>query len=47
MATFDGLTVLVTGGASGIGLAAPRLPAAQGAAVGVLDRVEQGPADFA
>jgi 2-keto-3-deoxy-L-fuconate dehydrogenase len=47
MATFDGLTALVTGGASGIGLATARLLAAQGAAVGVLDRAEQGPADFA
>jgi NAD(P)-dependent dehydrogenase (short-subunit alcohol dehydrogenase family) len=47
MATFDGLTALVTGGASGIGLAAARLLAAQGAAIGVLDRSEQGPADFA
>ena len=43
MATFDGLTALVTG----IGLAAARLLATQGAAVGVLDRGEQGPADFA
>jgi len=47
MATFDGLTALVTGGASGIGLAAARLLSTQGAAVGVLDRGGQGPADFA
>jgi NAD(P)-dependent dehydrogenase (short-subunit alcohol dehydrogenase family) len=35
---FDGLRAIVTGGASGIGLATARLLAAQGARVAVLDR---------
>src|SRR5580658_3220870 len=39
-AEFAGLTALVTGGASGIGLATARLLAARGARVAVLDRVE-------
>ena len=39
---FAGLTALVTGGASGIGLATARLLAARGARVAVLDRVEAG-----
>jgi NAD(P)-dependent dehydrogenase (short-subunit alcohol dehydrogenase family) len=38
-AEFAGLTALVTGGASGIGLATARLLAARGAEVTVLDRV--------
>jgi NAD(P)-dependent dehydrogenase (short-subunit alcohol dehydrogenase family) len=38
MAEFDGLTALVTGGASGIGLATASLLAAHGARVAVLDR---------
>ena len=37
-AEFDGLTALVTGGASGIGLATARLLAARGARVAILDR---------
>jgi NAD(P)-dependent dehydrogenase (short-subunit alcohol dehydrogenase family) len=37
---FAGLTALVTGGASGIGLATARLLAARGARVAVLDRVK-------
>ncbi|MFD7899809.1 SDR family NAD(P)-dependent oxidoreductase [Streptomyces sp. NPDC059743] len=37
---FDGLGALVTGGASGIGLATARLLAAEGARVAVLDRAE-------
>src|SRR6266699_4191601 len=37
---FDGLAALVTGGASGIGLATARLLAARGARVAVLDRDE-------
>jgi 2-keto-3-deoxy-L-fuconate dehydrogenase len=46
-AEFAGLTALVTGGASGIGLATARLLAARGARVAVLDRVkaEPGPDD--
>jgi NAD(P)-dependent dehydrogenase (short-subunit alcohol dehydrogenase family) len=39
IAEFDGLAALVTGGASGIGLATARLLAARGARVAVLDRV--------
>jgi 2-keto-3-deoxy-L-fuconate dehydrogenase len=39
---FDGLAALVTGGASGIGLATARLLAGRGARVAVLDRVEAG-----
>src|SRR6266700_8153962 len=42
---FDGLAALVTGGASGIGLATARLLAARGARVAVLDRVEGFKAD--
>ena len=38
-AEFDGLAALVTGGASGIGLATARLLAARGARVAILDRV--------
>jgi 2-keto-3-deoxy-L-fuconate dehydrogenase len=37
---FGGLAALVTGGASGIGLATARLLAARGARVAVLDRVK-------
>jgi 2-keto-3-deoxy-L-fuconate dehydrogenase len=44
-AEFAGLTALVTGGASGIGLATARLLAARGARVAVLDRVKAGPED--
>jgi 2-keto-3-deoxy-L-fuconate dehydrogenase len=46
-AEFAGLTALVTGGASGIGLATARLLAARGARVAVLDQVkaEPGPDD--
>jgi 2-keto-3-deoxy-L-fuconate dehydrogenase len=44
---FAGLKALVTGGASGIGLATAELLAAQGARVGVLDVAPTGPAGFA
>ena len=37
---FAGLAALVTGGASGIGLATARLLASRGARVAVLDRVQ-------
>ena len=47
MGAFDGLTALVTGGASGIGLATARLLAAQGARVAVLDRAATAPDGFA
>src|SRR6516225_5627285 len=40
---FAGLAALVTGGASGIGLATARLLAARGARVAVLDRVKAEP----
>ncbi len=40
---FAGLAALVTGGASGIGLATARLLAARGARVAVLDRVKASP----
>ncbi len=42
-AEWAGLTALVTGGASGIGLATARLLAARGARVAVLDRVKAEP----
>jgi 2-keto-3-deoxy-L-fuconate dehydrogenase len=42
-AEFAGLTALVTGGASGIGLATARLLAARGARVAVLDRAKAEP----
>jgi NAD(P)-dependent dehydrogenase (short-subunit alcohol dehydrogenase family) len=40
----DGLAALVTGGASGIGLATARLLASRGARVAVLDRTDEPPA---
>jgi 2-keto-3-deoxy-L-fuconate dehydrogenase len=46
MGGFDGLRALVTGGASGIGLATATLLAAEGAKVAVLDLAAEGPADF-
>ncbi len=42
---FAGLAALITGGASGIGLASARLLAARGARVAVLDRVKPGAGD--
>jgi NAD(P)-dependent dehydrogenase (short-subunit alcohol dehydrogenase family) len=47
MGSFAGLNALVTGGASGIGLATARALAAQAARVTVLDLAAQGPADLA
>ncbi|MFH9089145.1 SDR family NAD(P)-dependent oxidoreductase [Streptomyces sp. NPDC017673] len=44
---FDGLTALVTGGASGIGLATARLLTAEGARVAVLDLAGQDSTEFA
>jgi NAD(P)-dependent dehydrogenase (short-subunit alcohol dehydrogenase family) len=43
MATFDGLRAIVTGGASGIGLATARQLARDGALVGILDLADNGP----
>jgi len=43
MSNLDGLQALVTGGASGIGLATAGLLCGQGAQVAVLDVAEQGP----
>ena len=42
MQEFDGIKALVTGGASGIGLAVARTLAARGAKVAILDRVAAG-----
>lgn len=42
MTDFDGLTALVTGGASGIGAATARLLRERGAIVAILDRVHDG-----
>jgi 2-keto-3-deoxy-L-fuconate dehydrogenase len=47
MGSFAGLSALVTGGASGIGLATARALAAQAARVAVLDLAPHGPADLA
>ena len=46
MAEMDGLRALVTGGASGIGLASARRLAKLGASVAVLDLADQAPDDF-
>ena len=42
MPEFDGLGAIITGGASGIGLATAQLLTARGAKVAVLDRDTQG-----
>ncbi|MEU8928949.1 SDR family oxidoreductase [Streptomyces sp. NPDC048409] len=47
MGAFDGLRALVTGGASGIGLATARLLASQGARVAILDLAQDSPDGFA
>jgi 2-keto-3-deoxy-L-fuconate dehydrogenase len=47
MGSFAGLSALVTGGASGIGLATARALAAQAARVAVLDLAPHGPEDLA
>ena len=47
MGDFDGVRALVTGGASGIGLATAQRLAADGASVAVLDLAEQGREGFA
>ena len=46
MRDFDGVRALVTGGASGIGLATAQRLAADGASVAVLDLAEDGPDGF-
>jgi 2-keto-3-deoxy-L-fuconate dehydrogenase len=46
MGPFEGLKALVTGGASGIGLATAMLLAEQGATVAILDAAKTGPAGF-
>jgi 2-keto-3-deoxy-L-fuconate dehydrogenase len=46
MSDYDGLTALVTGGASGIGAATARLLAARGARVAVIDRTVSGDSGF-
>jgi 2-keto-3-deoxy-L-fuconate dehydrogenase len=46
MGQLDGLTALVTGGASGIGLAISRVFLAEGAQVAILDRSGTGPDDL-
>jgi 2-keto-3-deoxy-L-fuconate dehydrogenase len=46
MSDFEGLTVLVTGGASGIGAATARLLAERGARVAIIDRAVSGDSDF-
>ena len=46
MGEFAELRALVTGGASGIGLATATALAAKGATVAILDRVDDGPAGF-
>ncbi|MGW2960754.1 SDR family NAD(P)-dependent oxidoreductase [Streptomyces sp. NPDC001220] len=47
MSGFNGLRALVTGGASGIGLATARLLASQGARVAILDLTQASPDGFA